>query len=195
MGKRSTRRNKKSKKHMTIPELKNSFDIIQREAHDILKQGGSSGEQVKKFQKVWKLVYHRPVSSSAAEAYLKFKKLSGLSGEKPHRRNATRKLKGGAAISGAPLDYSLRQGVDSVYGNFPEYQSAGLKFYDSVNQQGMVQECGIKDITPHIGQSGGNFSDALISRPAPSTPPSLVDDVQHALSGRPASASPAPYQN
>ena len=195
MVRRTTRRNKASKKYMTIPEIKTAFEIVQRGAYDIIKEGGSSAEQVKKFQKVWKSVFHRPVSSSAAEAYLKFKKTQN---EKRPAVNRTRKHKGGAMpLAGAPLDYSVRPGVDTVYGSFPEYQSAGLKFYDTVNQVGMSQECGIKDITPHIGgQSGGTFSDAIHQSPAPvSTPPSIINNLQQGLSGRSPSSSPVPYQN
>ena len=191
MGKRTTRRNRNSKKHMTIPELKGAFDTIQKEAHAIIKQGGSSSEQVKKFQKVWKLVFHRPVTSAAAESYLKFKRVNG------EKRSSTRKQKGGAALAGAPLDYSLRQGVDSTYGNFPNYQSSGLKFYDTVNQIAMDKDCGIVDITPKTGaQSGGTWSDAIRATPAPvSTPPSLINNFEQVLSGRPLPSSPAPYSS
>jgi hypothetical protein len=190
MVKRTTRRNRNSKKHMTIPELKGAFENVQREAHSIIKEGGSSAEQVKKFQKVWKTIFHRPVTSTAADAYLKFQRIT------KQKRSSTRKQRGGAALSGAPLDYTLRQGVDSSYGNFLEYQSAGLKFYDTVNQEGMFQECGTKDISPNIGsQSGGNWSDATHKTPAPvSTPPSLINNVEQYLAGRPTAASPAPYQ-
>jgi len=192
MAKRTTRRNKKSKKYMTIPELKSAFDVIERETRDIIKQGGSSLEQVKKFQKVWKMVYHRPVTSAAAEAYLKFKRING------EKRSSTRKQKGGAAaLSGAPLDYSLRQGVDSTYGNFPNYQTSGLKFYDTVNQIAMDKDCGVVDITPKmVAQSGGTWSDAAHPTPAPvSTPPSLINNVQQVLAGRPPASSPAPYSS
>jgi len=192
MAKRTTRRSKNSKKHMTIPELKGAFDAIQKEAHMIIKQGGSSSEQVKKFQKAWKMVFHRPVTSAAAESYLKFKRING------EKRSSTRKQKGGAAaLAGAPLDYSLRQGVDSTYGNFPDYQSSGLKFYDTVNQIAMDKDCGVVDITPKmVGQSGGTWSDAIRATPAPvSTPPSLLNNVDQALSGRPLPRSPAPYSS
>jgi hypothetical protein len=197
---RSTRRNKPYKKHLTIPEIKQGFDTIGKATHDILKEGGSPAEQVKKFQKAWKSVFHRPVGSSEAEAYLKMKRISG---EK--RNGGTRKRKGqkgGAALSGAPLDYSLRPGVEAShsYGNFPEYQVSGLSAYDKINQEGMFQECGTKDITPNIyasGQSGGDFTDAVhkafMSPSEPSVPPGAFSDSQQILAGRSAGASPAPY--
>jgi hypothetical protein len=194
--KRNTTR-RRNKKAMTIPEIKNSFDVIGRGTHDIIKEGGTPAEQIRKFQVMWKSVFHRPVKAEAAESYLQFKRTVA---EKRSPRNTSRKLKGGsaAALSGAPLDYTLRPGIDSSYGNFPEYQSAGLKFYDTVNQEGMLQECGIKDISPRI-QAGGTFGDFIhkgILSPAPqSIPASLINDAQQMLSGRPLGPSPAPYQN
>jgi len=143
---------------------------------------------------------------------LKMKKISAEKRPIIKNGNGTRKnknggQKGGYALAGAPLDYVTRAGVDTVYGNFPEYQSAGLKFYDTVNQQGMFQECGTKDITPNIygsgsgsgpSQSGGTMSDylhaKLLSPSAPGTPPNVFSNSQQALSGRPMGASPAPYQ-
>ena len=158
---KTTRRNKAYKKHLTIPEIKNSFDNVSRGTYDILKEGGSSAEQVKKFQKLWKSIFHRPVSSEAAEAYLKMKRIS-KEGRPSTRKN--KKQKGGSALSGAPLDYTLRPGVDAPgYGNFVEYQTAGLKAYDSFNQDGLAQDCGKVDITPDLygssAQRGGNLKD------------------------------------
>jgi hypothetical protein len=192
---KSTRRNNKGyKKHLTIPEIKQAFETVGRATHDILKEGGSTSEQVKKFQKVWKSVFHRPVGSVQAEAYLKMKRISA--GRKPGR---TRKQKGGAALAGAPLDYTLRPGVDAAgYGNFPEYQVSGLATYDKINQEGMFQECGTKDITPHLygsGQSGGDFSDVIkqtfLSPSQPSVPPGPISNSQQILAGRPV-PSPSP---
>jgi hypothetical protein len=192
---KSTRRNNKGyKKHLTIPEIKQAFETVGRATHDILKEGGSTSEQVKKFQKVWKSVFHRPVGSAQAEAYLKMKRISA--GRKPGR---TRKQKGGAALAGAPLDYTLRPGVDApAHGNFPEYQVSGLATYDKINQEGMFQECGTKDITPNLygsGQSGGDFSDVIkqtfLSPSQPSVPPGPISNSQQILAGRPVQ-SPSP---
>ena len=197
---RKTRRNRGFKNHLTVPEIKHAFDTIGRATYDILKEGGSPTEQVKKFQKVWKSVFHRPVASVSAEAYLKIKRI--LAEKKPYAGTRKNKggQKGGSALMGAPLDYVTRPGVDTVHGNFPAYQSAGLGFYDKVNQEGMFQECGTKDITPNLygsGQSGGTLRDAihgsLLSPSAPSIPSSVYADSQQALSGRPMPASPSPY--
>jgi hypothetical protein len=191
---------------MTIPEIKTSFDTVGRETQNIIKEGGTPAEQVKKFQKLWKSVFHRPVKADAAESYLQFKRKVS---EKKPSRNTSRKLrggtglqgqilKGGASIAGAPVDYTLRPGIDSTYGNFPEYQSSGLKFYDSINQSGIAQDCGSKDTTPHI-QAGGTIGDFMhqifLTPQAQSVPPSIINDGQQFLSGRPLGPSPAPYQN
>ena len=197
---RKTRRNRGFKNHLTVPEIKHAFDTIGRATYDILKEGGSSTEQVKKFQKVWKSVFHRPVTSVSAEAYLKIKRISAE--KKPYAGTRKRKgsQKGGSALMGAPLDYVTRAGVDTVHGNFPAYQSAGLGFYDKVNQEGMFQECGTKDITPNLygsGQSGGTLGDFIhqtfLSPSAPSTPLSAYQTAGVAVNGRSMPVSPAPY--
>jgi len=196
---KSTRRNKAYKKHLTIPEIKNSFDTVSRGTYDIIKEGGSSAEQVKKFQKLWKSIFHRPVSADAAEAYLKMKRISKES--RPYTRKS-KKQKGGAALSGAPLDYTVRPGVDTPgYGNFPEYQVAGLKAYDSYNLDGLTQGCGKVDITPDLygsAQKGGNLNDYFgtpLSQSGQTAPPSRISDSVAALDGTLKSSAPAPYIN
>jgi len=178
-------------KAMTIPELKRAFDALERETHDILKQKDTK-EHVRKFQRAWKAIFHRPVSATAAESYLHIKRSKG-----------TRKQRGGAApLAGAPLDYATRPGVDGVHGSFPAYQSQGLSFYNSINKDGLFQECGTKDITPVVptsigsNQVGGAFSDlthaTLFKTVQPSIPPSPLQDAQTYFQGRPLGPSPAP---
>jgi len=164
--KKNTRKMKlnKTRSALTIPELKHAWDEIHKFTHDILKEGKPAVQQIKDFQKCWKRIFHRPVSSDSAESYLNIMRLT-------HSRRMgrkTRKMKGGAmSLAGAPLDSVTQPGVYGTHGSFPSYQSAGLGFYDSINKQGMFQECGVKDITPVIGssmgsnQSGGGVADVL----------------------------------
>jgi len=178
---------------MTIPELKQAFDALERETHTLLKDKNTS-QHVRKFQSIWKGIFHRPVSANAAESYLQIKRSSS---------GKTRKQKGGAAaLAGAPLDYMTRPGVDGVYGSFPAYQAQGLSFYNTINKDGLFQDCGVKNITPVVptsigsNQVGGKFSDlshaTMYKTVASSVPPSPLQDAQTYFQGRPLGASPAP---
>ena len=194
--------NKNKSKALSIPELKQAFDKIQQEAHRILKKGETTGQQVKEFQKVWKTIFHRPVSTASAEAYLVGKRLSDSKGSK----NKSRKMKGGA-LAGAPLDSITQPGINGVHGSFPAYQSQGLAFYDTINKQGMYQECGIKDISPVLdpstgsnrAQSGGKLADAghlaVYSPVGSSVPPSSLEEGTAALKGFPSMPSSDPTDN
>lgn len=185
---------------LSIPELKHAWDEIHRSTHTILREGKPAPQQIKEFQKMWKKIFHRPVSTESAESYLNIQRLtsSRRMGKK------TRKMKGGGALAGAPLDSSLQPGIYGTHGSFPTYQSSGLGFYDTINKQGMFQECGIKDITPVIGssvgsnQAGGGVSDILSIAPyssltsSKSTVPGTIDDVTTALKGFSLPSSGAP---
>ena len=188
--KKNTRKSK-STGALSIPELKHAWDEIHRSTHTILREGKPAPQQIKEFQKMWRKIFHRPVSTESAESYLNIQRLtsSRRMGKK------TRKMKGGAALSGAPLDSSLQPGIYGTHGSFPTYQSSGLGFYDTINKQGMFQECGIKDITPVIGssiasnQAGGGISDILSIAPYSSlisskpAVPGVFDNVTSALKG------------
>ena len=90
------------------------------------------------------------MNSKAAEAYLSIKHRSGS--------RATKKQRGGsaAALAGAPLDYTTRQGVYGVYGNFPQYVSSGLTFYNQINQDSLTAGCGVENITPKLPADMGS---------------------------------------
>jgi hypothetical protein len=196
---------------MTIPELKHAFDALDHGTRQILKTG-SKETQIKEFQRLWRSLFGRPVRPAAAEAYLAMKRSGPVAGP----RGKTRKMKGGAALAGAPLDYTLRPGIDGAHGSFPTYQAQGLSFYNTVNQEGMFQDCGVKDITPKIPadlgsntvqfphhtyavtRGGGPLADlahVVSNRPfSASVPQTPQQDMADYWSGRPLGASPDPAQ-
>lgn len=147
---------RKTKKHtksstLTIPQLRKSFDHIDSwvESHVSKK---SVKSLVPAFQEEWEKTFHREVDAKAAEAYLSLKSRS-----KPRLTKKKRSQSGGAApLAGAPLDYTTRQGVYGVYGNFPAYVSSGLNFYDSIWQDSLTANCGKENITPNIPASMGS---------------------------------------
>lgn len=185
--KRLSKRNRIAK---TVPELKRTFDLLERELPSILKLK-TSNDRVKRFQEVWKRLFGRPVNSKAAEAYLQVKA----------RKRTRRSQRGGYALTGAPIDQSTGPGIYGVNGSFPQYVSKGLGFYDTINQDGTVAGCGTVDTTPKVPvsigdnrvTSGGGIlsaaSDALFGtyyRPAAaSNPTSAQFDFQTVMQGRP----------
>lgn len=129
-----------TKKHkassMTIPQLRKAFDHIESFTMHLLRKTKDSSERRKAFQEEWRKVFHREVDDKAADAYLKFENKKGKASK------ATRRMRGGAALAGAPLDYSTRPGIYGVYGTFPEYISAGFAtFGDATNKMAIQEGC------------------------------------------------------
>ena len=187
---------------MTLPQLKGTFDQLRKSCHEILRSTKDIKQRIKKFQVVWKELFHRPVDAMAAEAYLR------VMDKGTRAKTMKAKQNGGAALSGAPLDFQTRPGVDGVHGSFPQYLTGGLSFYDTINKEGMFQGCGTQDITPAVPATmgsnqalagGGNLGDAaflVTTRPSvPSVPPNAIQDLQTFAAGQPLGASPNASQN
>jgi hypothetical protein len=136
---KSTRKSKVlTGKLMNIPELKESFGFVDKATHELLKEGLDEKECIKKFQALWKSVFHRSVSAEAAKAFLELKRAaSGKTGKTGSRKLKAQKGGASTPLGGAPLDYTTRPGVDGVYGSFPKYVVSGLDSYDKFNQIGM----------------------------------------------------------
>ncbi len=139
---------KHSSKALTIPQLRKSFDHIDSWVESHLSKKALK-DLVPAFQAEWKKTFHHDVNAKAAEAYLAIKHRSGS--------KKTKKQRGGAAaLAGAPLDYMTRQGVYGVYGNFPQYVSSGLSFYNQINQDSLTAACGTENITPKLPADMGS---------------------------------------
>jgi hypothetical protein len=187
---------KKKFNAMTLPELKGTFDALRKSTHDILRNTKETKQRIKKFQSVWKELFHRPVDAVAAEAYLRVM----------DKGTARTKQKGGAALSFAPVDFQTRPGIDGVHGSFPQYLTGGLSFYNTINQEGMFKGCGLEDITPSISQDmgsnkvgGGVIGDAATFATTrvvdSSVPPSALQNARNMWQGRTLGASPNASQN
>lgn len=200
------RTTKRRKTVTTLPELKGIFTSLRKGTLDILRSSSSTKERITKFKKLWFTLMHSPVEPVAAEAYLRVME-TGSS-----RKNTRKAQKGGAAagVSGAPLDFQTRPGIDGVYGSFPQYQTGGLSFYDTINKQGMFQECGKVDITPVVPESigtnkvqgGGGVLDVLSDAVSLATTrpfvaqavPSIGQTAVASLHGMPLPPSPQVYK-
>jgi len=173
---------------------------------EILRSSSSTKERIGKFKKLWFTLMHSPVEPVAAEAYLRVME-TGSSKRNTRKAQQQQQQRGGGSLGGAPLDFQTRPGVDGVYGSFPQYQTGGLSFYDTINRQGMFQDCGKVDITPVVPESigsnkvqgGGGFldslSDAISARHFVAQPvPGVAQTAVAALHGFPLPPSPQPYK-
>jgi hypothetical protein len=181
------------------PSLKHSFDVLEHEVAKILKAWHDPKKRIREFQAVWRKIFGRPVEAVAAEAYLQVKM-------KPNTPGRTRRQKGGSPLAGAPLDFQTRPGVDGVHGSFPPYLTSGLSFYNTINQDQLNKGVGLGAFEPAVpaslgsNQAGGSalYDAAFLAttRPvSPSSPPSVIDDLQTWTQGRPLGASPDAAQN
>ena len=119
---------------MTIPQLRKAFDHIESYTEGLLKREKDAKKRRQAFREEWMRVFHRSIDDKAADAYLHFESKKGKKGK-------TRRMKGGAALSGAPLDSSTRPGLYGVYGNFPEYIGAGFSFGNDINKMAIQEGC------------------------------------------------------
>lgn len=186
MVKSKTRKANKSKKHiMTIPELRKAFEQIDIEVQKILSSHPINEKSIKEFQKAWKKIFYKSIDASTAESYLTLQK---------HMRSTKRKTRKSKQSGGvAPVDYTLRPGIDGTHGSYLPYVSSGLSFYDNINQIAMDADCGKIDITPKIDASmGSNMVKTGGQRIiAPTVPPSLAQDAQDFYLGKPLGNSPS----
>jgi hypothetical protein len=173
----------------TLPELKPLFSQLRRGSHEIIRGTKETKQRIRKFQHLWKELFNRPVDAMASEAYLNIMEKGG-----DKTRSKTRKLQKGGT---APVDFQTRPGVDGVHGSFPQYLTNGLSFYNTINQEGMFKGCGIQDISPSIPVSmgsnkalggGGRMFTATV-------PPSVGQDAENAMAGRPLGLSSLPENN
>lgn len=151
MAKKLSKTRKMKKGLMTIPQLRKAFDHMENFTASLLKTTKGTEERRKAFQKEWMKVFHRAVDDKSADAYLAFEE------KKQTKGKGTRKQKGGAdPLSGAPLDYSTRPGIDGIYGVFPAYVSSGLAFYNDINKEAPLAGCGTENTTPKVPLSIGS---------------------------------------
>ena len=190
---------KRKIRHAHIPPLKHSFDVLEHELKKITSEVQNPKKQIQKMQEIWRKLFGRPVDAVAIEAWMQVK-------TKPGRSGKTRKQRGGSPLSGAPLDFQTRPGVDGVHGSFPGYVASGLSFYNTINQDQLNKGVGLSAFEPAVpasmgsNQAGGAalYDAAFLATTRPavsSSPPGVIDDLQTWSQGRPLGASPDASQN
>ena len=105
---RKTRKHTHHKKRnaSTIPELRRSFEHIERIADSGLGRKESIDKVAHTVRNEWRKTFGKELDKKSA---LLFVQNQSKRGKKPRRM--TMKHKGGAALAGAPLDYTTRQGM------------------------------------------------------------------------------------
>jgi hypothetical protein len=118
-----TRKNKQHRKEKgvhTIPELRRSFEHIEKTVDEKIYKKESCEMITRDLRKEWHKIFMKDLDTNSAKAFIddRMKHTMGMKGQK--RRRRTRKTRGGAAIAGAPLDYITRQGVYLAPGLIPD---------------------------------------------------------------------------
>lgn len=117
-----TRKNKQRKEKgvHTIPELRRSFEHIERTVDEMIYKKESREMMIRDLRKGWHTIFMKELDKKSAEAFIdeRMQYTMGSKGQKGRRR--TRKTRGGAAIAGAPLDYITRPGVHLAPGLIPD---------------------------------------------------------------------------
>jgi len=116
---RKTRKNKQHRKEKavhSIPELRRSFEYIEKSVDEMIHKKESREKIVRDLRKEWHTIFMKDLDKKSANAFID-DRMKHTTSKKGHRH--TRKT-GGAAISGAPLDYMTRQGVYLAPGQIPD---------------------------------------------------------------------------
>jgi len=173
--KKTHEKQSESHKPMTIPTLRKAFEHIDAE----IKRKPNMPVNV--FQTLWKSRFGKAIGEKEANSYLELQNKSG--GAKGTRKN--KKQTGGSA----PIDYTLRPGIDGTHGSYLPYVSSGLSFYDSINNIAMDADCGKIDTTPQVssGMGSNEFMKGGQRMFAASIPASLGQDAESIRLGIPLS--------
>jgi len=131
---RKTRKHSKSEVH-TIPQLRRLFENIEEFVDSRIQKHESKETLSKELQKEWKRVFMKELDKKHSDSFIEERMKS-----KKILRHTMKKKGGALVISGAPLDYSTRQGVYlasnsiPVNGQLPLQKGAGYGSYvDYVN--------------------------------------------------------------
>jgi|UniRef100_A0A6C0BGK5 hypothetical protein len=117
---RKTRKNiqhRKEKGVYSIPQLRRSFEYIERSVDEKIHKKDSRERITRELRNEWHKVFMKVLDKKSAEAFIddRMKRTIGSKG-----RRRTLRTRGGAAIAGAPLDYITRQGVYLAPGLIPD---------------------------------------------------------------------------
>ena len=115
---RKTRKNTHHKKGkaVTIPELRRSFEYMERVVDEGLGKKESYDKVALTVRKEWRKTFSKDLDKKSAELFVTNRMAHG----RTHRRYTQRHRGGASPIAGAPLDYTTRQGVYLAPGQIPD---------------------------------------------------------------------------
>ena len=123
---RKRKHHRKEKGVHSIPELRRSFEHIENIVDEKIHNKEPCEKIVRDLRKEWHNIFMKELDKKSAEAFVndRMKHTVGKKGHKGHKGHKglchTRRMRGGAAIAGAPLDYMTRQGVYLAPGLIPD---------------------------------------------------------------------------
>ena len=184
---RKTRRSTKTKGIYSIPELRRSFEHIEKYVDDKINAKESKEHIIKDLKKEWKNVFFKELNRTSAESFVN----SRMKCQRKTRKNG--KMSGGFV---APVDYVTRPGIylepgqipveghGGHYGNYVDYVNSGFRNPEIAQQYDPVQ--GQTRFPTHTGgnkkrrlrkslKKGGGLGSILTeigNRPVPATVPS-----------------------
>lgn len=176
---RKTRKNAHHKKGKnkgvsTIPELRRSFEHIERMVDTGLGNKESHDKVSRDLRREWKKIFYKDLDKKSADLFVvnRMKHTSG--------RRTTMKHKGGAAaISGAPLDYTTRQGLYLAPGQIPDKDGHLPLTGDKVSNFGSYLEYVSKGFSVGIPEIAQNY-DPVPGQPAwPQVPAGMGSNAVH----------------
>lgn len=124
---RKTRKHHSAKKEKgvySIPELRRSFEHIEKYVNEKIQLKESKDKLIKDLRKEWSSVFLKELDKKSAEAFI-----SDRMAKKSSSRHRTVRRHGGAGaqlantytpLAGAPLDYTTRQGIYLAPGQIPD---------------------------------------------------------------------------
>jgi hypothetical protein len=111
---RHTRRQHRAKSAHSIPEVRQSFERIERFVDEKLQSQMSKTKLITALQKEWTRVFHKSLKKESADSYITHRMSAA-----PSRRKTRRSHGGASALAGAPLMYTTRPGLDLAPGQIP----------------------------------------------------------------------------
>ena len=201
---RSTRKKPKKSSIHSIPELRRSFEYIEKYVDDKIKSGKTKEQIIRSLKKEWERVFFKELDRKSAEAFVNDRN----SYRQCSQKRRTLRKSGGMA----PIDYTTRPGIyvppgqipvngqiPPLGGNFIDYISKGFwnpepgQSYDPVPGQTRYNTSvpvGMGDNRITGGsrklRRGGSF------RFPASVPPSAIQEITSIAKGMP--TGPSPHQ-
>jgi hypothetical protein len=179
---------------ISIPQLRKSLEHITNYSENLVKSGKkNTSEMAYVFSNEWHKVFGKKLDPEISKKYIEH-----VAAMKTPKKSKSRKMRGGAqdmTLTGAPMAYLTRPGVDLPYGQFLPYVTKG--FDVGVPTQAILQDCGKQDGVlpyPNTGSnkiSGGglfsaigDFVSAASDRPfVAQNPPSIQQNAMMSFKG------------